>query len=901
MKKLFFFSALFFSLTAPAQTRWKQGLKYHLNVRLDTRQKSFDAVMSLQYINHSPDTLSFIWLQVWPNAFRSDRTRYTDQLLENGKTGFYFSSKEDKGYMNRMEFRVNDILAATEDHPEYIDVIKLDLPVPLKPGDSVLISAQFHVKLPENFSGFGYSGSSFQITNWYPEPAVYDRDGWHPMSFLEQGGAYDETGDYDVEISAPAAYRIVAGSNPVSVIDSGDSLHTSRFLASQVNSFAWIADKHFIEQKDTVVLKSGKSISLAYYYKTENNLISPYVRQVKTLMQQLSTLAGDYPYVCLNLVQGPEPENQSFSGILFLDQNEIRRDWTNNLRMALARQWFQTACATNERQYPWLSQGLAQYYSWRLGELDERVSKKARFMSLEDDSLWLMAAEKEKTVQPINTPAEQLTRDNYRLMERTQAAAWFRLLADSLGQGVFDQSIRSYLNQWKFNHPVPGDLQTTFSQVSGVPMEGRFAGLDTAQQILLVRAQKPWRAAMLFTVAHSDKYNYINLAPAFGYNRYDDFMVGAITHNYNVPENNFQFLAIPLYSYSAKSLEGLARLEYNWRPGGSAFSNVIVGLNGASFASNYAKDTLGKPLYERFLKFVPYLRLDFKKRTPRSTVEKSLEFKSYLINEKNFTGFGLGHDTLIHPNATISQFRYLNQLSFVISNERTLYPYHAAIQFQQADLFYRANLDGNYFFNYPSGGGMTVRLFASKFGVWHTNVKQDLSRYEPKLIGVTGDEDYTYDQYFIGRTASDAIENSSFSNGGLPARQISMRDGGLKLRIDAYDYLSGRSGNWVSALNFSTTLPAKLAPFPLPFRIFFDVGTYSEAWKTDASTSHFLYTAGIQLSLFKNALNIYAPLIYSSDFNDALRGESFWQKLTFSLDIQNISYKKWLRKHMSHD
>ena len=101
--------------------------------------------MKLEYTNHSPDTLNFIWFHVWPNAYRNDKTLYSDQLLENGDTRFYFSSKEKKGYINHLDFRVDGIRAVIQDHPEFIDVIKLILPKPLLPGDSITISSSFHL------------------------------------------------------------------------------------------------------------------------------------------------------------------------------------------------------------------------------------------------------------------------------------------------------------------------------------------------------------------------------------------------------------------------------------------------------------------------------------------------------------------------------------------------------------------------------------------------------------------------------------------------------------------------------------------------------------------------------------------------------------------------------------
>ncbi len=126
--------------------------------------------------------------------------------------------------------------------------------------------------------------------------------------------------------------------------------------------------------------------------------------------------------------------------------------------------------------------------------------------------------------------------------------------------------------------------------------------------------------------------------------------------------------------------------------------------------------------------------------------------------------------------------------------------------------------------NYPDGGGLQVRFFAAKFGVWNENNNAFVTRYEPKLLGVDGNEDYLYEDYFIGRSASYAMENSSVSNGGLAAQQIMNRDGGLKLRVDDFDYVQGKSANWVSFPEFQYHLPAGLFPFPVPLQDIFRCG-----------------------------------------------------------------------------
>ena len=95
------------------QTRyWQQELDYQIDVTLDDRQHSLDGNLHLKYTNHSPDTLRFIWFHVWPNAYKNDRTAFTDQQLENGSTRFYFSDEEERGYLNRLNFQVDGITAA---------------------------------------------------------------------------------------------------------------------------------------------------------------------------------------------------------------------------------------------------------------------------------------------------------------------------------------------------------------------------------------------------------------------------------------------------------------------------------------------------------------------------------------------------------------------------------------------------------------------------------------------------------------------------------------------------------------------------------------------------------------------------------------------------------------------
>src|SRR5207249_4648627 len=60
-----------------------------------------------------------------------------------------------------------------------------------------------------------------------------------------------------------------------------------------------------------------------------------------------------------------------------------------------------------------------------------------------------------------------------------------------------------------------------------------------------------------------NKYNYIIVSPIAGYNSYDEFMIGGIIHNYQLPLKKFQFLVAPMYATGSSRVTGAAKVSYN--------------------------------------------------------------------------------------------------------------------------------------------------------------------------------------------------------------------------------------------------------------------------------------------------------------------------------------------------
>jgi hypothetical protein len=149
-------------------------------------------------------------MHLWPNAYKNKNTALAKQLARDRNFVLYSTLKEDKGFIDSLDFKVNNEKVNWELDAQNIDIGILYLKQPLQPGQSITITTPFRVKLPSgSISRLGHIGQSYQITQWYPKPAVYDRNGWHAMPYLTQGEFYSEYGSFDVSITLPKNYVFV--------------------------------------------------------------------------------------------------------------------------------------------------------------------------------------------------------------------------------------------------------------------------------------------------------------------------------------------------------------------------------------------------------------------------------------------------------------------------------------------------------------------------------------------------------------------------------------------------------------------------------------------------------------------------------------------------------------------
>jgi len=492
-----------------SQEYFQQEVNFEIQVSLNDKLHEINAYQTVQYINNSPDTLHFIYFHLWPNAYSDNNTPLAKQLLRlNGKQRL-FTDPELKGSIDSLNFEINGNQVRWNLLPGQPDICQVFLDAPINPGDSILISTPFRVKIPKGVtSRLGHIGESYQISQWYPKPAVYDQAGWHPMSYLDQGEFYSEFGSFEVNITLPANYIVGATGNlqnqpEIEMLDklasdtawikktdlAGTRFPTSlkqtktlRYAANQVHDFAWFADKRFHVSKGKVKLpESGREITTwAMFTSEQAELWKDALQYVNDAIIFYSAHIGDYPYESYTVVQSALSAGlgMEYPGISVIGMVESAYSLDEVITHEIGHNWFYGALGFNERQYPYLDEGLTSAYTTRymnekypdkkLWEVFVGKKKMAKFLNIDQMPIQRMQ-ELERLVQarnnleqPINLPATDYSDINYGVMIYNKADMAFNYLRAYLGDSVFDSAMRGYYRKLIFTHPHPNDLRNEF-------------------------------------------------------------------------------------------------------------------------------------------------------------------------------------------------------------------------------------------------------------------------------------------------------------------------------------------------------------------------------------------------------------------------------------------------------
>ena len=506
-----------FGLLAQANY-FQQEVNYKIAVSLDDKTHTLSGNVDIEYTNNSRDALPFIYFHLWANGYKNRETAFAKQTVNHGNPTFYFADKKDLGGFTDIQFLVNGQSLEWTNEKQTPDIVKVMLKTPLQSGQSIDISIPFTLDIPLTFSRLGHTEDAYQMTQWYPKPAVYDRDGWHPMPYLESGEYYSEFGDFEVEITLPRNY--VVGATGVLQTESeyqfleqkiketnqfiqngfpdtlgfpASSLEmkTIRYTAENVHDFAWFADKRFHVQSGAATLSNGKEVKTwAMFTNLEADLWKSAADYLARSVQFFSKAVGIYPYPQVTAVENPlfAGGAMEYPMITVVAEVGSGQALDRYITHEIGHNWFYGILATNERDFPWMDEGINSYYENRyMNQYYDDPDGDIISPSMENflgggapiyyDELAYLYMARRNVDQAPQTTALDLTNVNYGVSAYVKPALAFKMLESYVGRDVFDRALQNYYEAWQFKHPQPDDFRRIINETIEKPLDWLFDGL----------------------------------------------------------------------------------------------------------------------------------------------------------------------------------------------------------------------------------------------------------------------------------------------------------------------------------------------------------------------------------------------------------------------------------------
>ena len=502
-----------------SQNYFQQEVNTTINVILNDKNNTLSAFEEIEYINHSPDSLEYIFMHIWPNAYRNNGTDMAIQNDENGEVEFHFADSIDRGFIDSLDFKVDGEFVISAPDIDHIDILALVLKSPLAPGEKINITTPFRVKIPLGiYSRLGHIGESYQITQWFPKPAVYDKDGWHPMPYLSQGEFYSEFGSYDVTITLPKNYvvgatgDIVNGEEEIAWLEnkvtetelllkedkigywrkdgmdfpeSSTELKTLHYHQENVHDFAWFADKRYYVLKGEVELPHSKNkvTTWAMFTNNEAKLWAKSIEYLNDATYYYSLWNGDYPYKHVTAVDGSISAGggMEYPNITVIGESYSAFSLEQVIVHEVGHNWFYGILGSNERQHAWMDEGLNTFTENRYTEtkypemdlggigLPKGIMAKSGLNVYGPRGMYdlgYLFNARRNYDQPIETVSQDFTPTNYGAIVYGKTGIGMDYMLAYLGETLFNKCMHAYFDKWKFKHPQPDDLRDVFQSVT---------------------------------------------------------------------------------------------------------------------------------------------------------------------------------------------------------------------------------------------------------------------------------------------------------------------------------------------------------------------------------------------------------------------------------------------------
>ncbi len=523
---------------APGVEYWQQQADYKIKIELNEKKRRLSGSSHITYTNNSPESLSFLWVQLDQNRFRKDSlgelsaTTGSSEKISYSSARRSIAMKDFKGGFDVSS--VTDGNGASLPYTVVDTMMRIDLPTPLEHGGTTALNIGYAYNIIEQkvFGGRGGyecftkededGNCIFEIAQWYPRISVFsDYEGWHNKTFLGRGEFTLEFGSYEVEITVPADLVVASTGtllNPDEVLSAAQQerlaqsrtadepvfivtpreaataekgkvkgTKTWKFHADDVRDFAWAASRKFIWDAMGVQLNMEGSpdtiMAMSFYPKEAEPLWSTYsTKSVAHTVDVYSRFSTPYPWPAAISVNGPVG-GMEYPMITFNGPRPVKDD-NGNLTYSRRTKYGLIGVIIHEIGhgfFPMTVNSDERQWTW----MDEGLNTFTQYLAQNEweedypsrrgEPKDITGYMKSQNQVPIMTNSESILQFGNNAYGKPATA--LNILRETiLGRELFDEAFITYSNRWRFKRPTPYDFFRTMEEVSGVDLDWFWRG-----------------------------------------------------------------------------------------------------------------------------------------------------------------------------------------------------------------------------------------------------------------------------------------------------------------------------------------------------------------------------------------------------------------------------------------
>lgn len=460
------------------------GYKIDASLNIDT--KIVSGTMESFWVNQSPDIVPEVRMHLYLNAFKSNKTTLYKE--SGGSPG---TKESDYGWIEIRLLKTREGIDLTpmmkyispdDGNTDDMTVIKINLPEPALPGDTVFLKINFDSKLPSQIIRTGYNDDFYFVAHWFPKFGVYEpagmryatEGGWNCHQFHENSEFYSNHSVYDVRITLPNEYVVGAGGMLISTTEFEKGKKTLTFRAEDIVDFAWTAWPGYAEYTDK--WHHVKLTLLMPEERTEQ--VDRQFTAVKNALEYFTENIGPFPWPHLTIVD-PPAKGSGAGGMeyttLFTSTSAYKMPAFFHMPEMVTihefgHAYFMGILASNEFEEPWLDEGLNTFWEERI--VDHYYGNNSGlldlpFFKIADKSMSRLSYILSENRQVVSNKeySWNYPHRTYSMMSYNKTATWLFTLMNIVGEETTNEIFSEYYLKWAFRHPSGKDFISVVNEV----------------------------------------------------------------------------------------------------------------------------------------------------------------------------------------------------------------------------------------------------------------------------------------------------------------------------------------------------------------------------------------------------------------------------------------------------